>query len=94
MSPAHARVAFEPIDSLLLDLAVPTDEWDILYRLRLQIERDLLVGAEPGTDFPGHEARSRDGATARRSTGQEGEAMEQQVRVDGPADQAARSAVG
>lgn len=48
-----ARAAFTAIDAKLLDLEVPTDEWDILYRLRLQIERDLLAGIEPGTAFPG-----------------------------------------
>jgi hypothetical protein len=55
ISPAAAKRAFEAIDETLLDLSVPTDEWDILYRLRLQIERDLLAGAEPGTSFPGHD---------------------------------------
>jgi hypothetical protein len=49
-SGVHA--AFAAIDASLLDLAVPTDEWDILYRLRLEIERDLLIGARPGTAFP------------------------------------------
>ncbi len=56
---ANARVVFEAIDARLLDLAVPTAEWDILYRLRLQIERDLLAGAEPGRAFPGGERESR-----------------------------------
>lgn len=56
---ARTRAAFTAIDEELLDLAVPTDEWDILYRLRLQIERDRLVGAAPGTDFPGHERSGR-----------------------------------
>jgi hypothetical protein len=51
-----ARAAFEEIDQKLLELDVPTDEWDILYRLRLQVERDLLAGAKPGTTFPGHES--------------------------------------
>lgn len=93
MSPARSRAAFEPIDALLLDLAVPTDEWDILYRLRLQIERDLLVGAEPGTDFPGHEPNSRDGATARQSTERKAGAMDQQERGGGQSDQAVHPAV-
>jgi hypothetical protein len=53
MPRAAVPAAFKNIDARLLDLAVPTDEWDILYRLRLQIERDLLTGAEPGTAFPG-----------------------------------------
>ena len=50
-----ARSGFEGVDARLLKLDVPTDEWDILYRLRLQVERDLLAGAKPGTTFPGHE---------------------------------------
>ena len=49
-----ARAALDDIDSSLLGLEIPTDEWDILYRLRLQLERDLLAGTRPGTDFPGH----------------------------------------
>jgi hypothetical protein len=44
---------FDVIDTLLLDLAIPVDEWDILFRLRLQVERDILAGAKPGTSFPG-----------------------------------------
>ena len=93
MSPADARVAFEPIDALLLDLAVPTDEWDILYRMRLQIERDLMVGAKPGTDFPGHQTRSRDGATAPRSTGRQAGAKEERDRDGGQADKVANPVV-
>ena len=62
---ANARAVFKAIDARLLDLAVPTDEWDILYRLRLQIERDLLVGAEPGTAFPGHPLHPRGGGASR-----------------------------
>jgi hypothetical protein len=55
---AAERAEFDQIDATLLELAIPTDEWDILYRLRLQIERDLLVGAEPGTKFPGDDGRN------------------------------------
>jgi hypothetical protein len=67
---ANARAVFKAIDARLLDLAVPTDEWDILYRLRLQIERDLLVGAEPGTVFPGHAPHPR-GVGASQNPGAE-----------------------
>jgi hypothetical protein len=63
-SSARARKEFEAIDETLLDLEVPTDEWDILYRIRLQIERDLLIGAKPGTAFPGDE---RDAHESKRS---------------------------
>jgi undecaprenyl-diphosphatase len=46
--------AFLDIDASLLDLEVPAGEWDLLYGLRLQLERDLLAGSQPGTIFPGH----------------------------------------
>jgi hypothetical protein len=65
---AAARAAFAAIDARLLDLAVPTDEWDILYRMRLQIERDLLVGVKPGTASPGHEPDPRGAAAPRSAT--------------------------
>jgi hypothetical protein len=41
------------IDSALAVLTVPHDEWEILYRERLQVERDLLAGDRPGEAFPG-----------------------------------------
>lgn len=59
-STARAVKKFEAIDAALIDLAVPPDEWDLLYRIRLQIERDLLVGAEPGTVVPGDEPNPRE----------------------------------
>jgi hypothetical protein len=64
------RAAFEAIDATLLDLAVPTDEWDILYRVRLQIERDLLIGAKPGTEFPGHDSNGRESNGRHAATSQ------------------------
>jgi len=57
------RDVFAAIDALLLDLPVQTDEWDILYRLRLQGERDLLAGVRPGTAFPGRATTSLDAVT-------------------------------
>ena len=57
---AGAQAEFKAIDAKLLDLVVPIDEWDIVYRLRLQMERDLLAGSAPGTVFPGHEPNPRD----------------------------------
>jgi hypothetical protein len=41
------------IDSALAVLTVPHDEWEVLYRERLQVERDLLAGDRPGEAFPG-----------------------------------------
>lgn len=41
------------IDEALAILAVPHDEWEVLYRERLQVERDLLAGSRPGASFPG-----------------------------------------
>jgi hypothetical protein len=61
----HARLGdaaerrLRDIDDQLVSVAIPTDEWDILYRSRLQVERDLLVGSKPGTEFPGREDGAR-----------------------------------
>jgi len=52
----EAREAFSAVDEQLLDLPIDIDEWDILFRVRLQVERDLLAGDEPGTTFPGRTA--------------------------------------
>jgi hypothetical protein len=68
---AGPRGGFTAIDETLLDLAVPNDEWDILYRMRLQIERDLLAGSAPGTAFPGHEPDARAGTAAQGSSAEE-----------------------
>jgi hypothetical protein len=34
---------FAEVDDKMLDLDVPDEEWDILYRMRLEVERDVLV---------------------------------------------------
>jgi hypothetical protein len=38
------RAAFAAIDRDMAELSIDPDEWDILYRIRLQTERDVLVG--------------------------------------------------
>jgi hypothetical protein len=40
---AVSKSAFEEIDRRLTELPVSTDDWDTLYRMRLQIERDVLA---------------------------------------------------
>ena len=43
----HSRVArLRALDILLARLTVPVDEWETVYRQRLQVERDLLVGED------------------------------------------------
>jgi hypothetical protein len=43
-----SKAAFDAIDRRLNQLPVSTDEWDTLYRMRLQIERDVLArGGKP-----------------------------------------------
>jgi hypothetical protein len=44
----HEPSALAAIDRTLLSLDVPDEEWDVLYRLRLQAERDLLRRALGG----------------------------------------------
>jgi hypothetical protein len=55
LTPA-ARADLGRIDEELAALVIPYDEWEVLYRMRLQVERDLLVGHRVGDDFPGAEA--------------------------------------
>jgi hypothetical protein len=40
------------IDHRLASRDIPYDEWELLFRERLQVERDLLIGTKPGTASP------------------------------------------
>jgi hypothetical protein len=44
--------ALASIDDHLATDELPYDEWEVLYRQRLQVERDLLVGKRPGEEMP------------------------------------------
>jgi len=50
---AEIRTTLEDIDRRLAEIAIPHDEWEVLYRERLQVERDLLTGRRPGHVPPG-----------------------------------------
>jgi hypothetical protein len=43
-----AVVEFKAIDDQLATLEIPYEEWEVLYRQRLQVERDLRAGAMAG----------------------------------------------
>lgn len=43
-----AQLDLLAIDNRLAVLEIPYEEWEVLYRERLQIERDLLTGRRPG----------------------------------------------
>jgi hypothetical protein len=49
----EADAELAAIDRVLATLEIAYDEWEVLYRMRLQVERDLLAGNRPGQDFPG-----------------------------------------
>jgi len=51
--PVDPLAELASIDAALAVLTVPQDEWEVLYRERLQVERDLLAGHRPGAAFPG-----------------------------------------
>lgn len=74
-----AAAEFAAIDEALATIRVPYEEWEVLYRQRLQVERDLRAGAmvgeavlgadTPGLDGPGETIASvarllRQGASA------------------------------
>ena len=44
--------ALAEIDRHLATDELPYDEWEVLYRQRLQVERDLLAGRRPGEEMP------------------------------------------
>jgi hypothetical protein len=45
---ADTVAAFAAIDAELSTMTIPYDEWEVLYRQRLQVERDLRAGAMAG----------------------------------------------
>ncbi len=61
-----AGATLAAIDTRLATLEVPHEEWEILYRQRLQVERDLLAGRSPGSVQP-TEAGSPLGASVARN---------------------------
>jgi hypothetical protein len=50
--PPTTIASLRAIDDELAVLNVPHDEWEIVYRQRLQLERDLLAGRAPGSVLP------------------------------------------
>ena len=50
-----AAVEFASIDEALATIRIPYDEWEVLYRQRLQVERDLRAGAMAGEAVLGAE---------------------------------------
>jgi hypothetical protein len=52
---ADVEAGFEAIDSDLAKIEVPYEEWEVLYRQRLQVERDLRAGAMAGESVLGAE---------------------------------------
>ncbi len=64
--PAQAELA--AIDDELRQLEMPYEEWEVLYRERLQVERDLLTGRQPGAT-PSEGPGFADRAAIRRSAG-------------------------
>ena len=50
-----AAAEFASIDEALATIRIPYDEWEVLYRQRLQVERDLRAGAMAGEAVLGAE---------------------------------------
>lgn len=49
----RAAAELASIDHDLATVKLPYEEWETLYRIRLQVERDLLAGHRAGEAFPG-----------------------------------------
>jgi hypothetical protein len=61
---APAAAAFAEIDHLLSTIVIPYEEWEVLYRQRLQVERDLR-----------RQAMAVDGASSQQARGEQPEEM-------------------
>jgi hypothetical protein len=69
--------ALARIDQHLATDELPYDEWEILYRQRLQVERDLLLGRRPGEVMP-----TRAGSAAAGARGSPGAGFAGYLRRD------------
>jgi hypothetical protein len=61
---AQRAEALASIDDQLATKELPYDEWEVLYRQRLQVERDLLLGNRPGEEMPAAGGATSGGRTA------------------------------
>jgi hypothetical protein len=61
---AERADALAEIDHDLATDDLPYDEWEVLYRQRLQVERDLLLGKRPGEKMPAAGGASSGGRAA------------------------------
>jgi hypothetical protein len=59
---ADGRAELASIDQRLATDNLPYDEWEVLYRERLQVERDLLAGLRPGEAMPVSSGSSQAGS--------------------------------
>ena len=63
------QAEFAEIDETLATIRIPYEEWEVLYRQRLQVERDLRAGAMAGEAVLGAEQPDGDGEPALASIG-------------------------
>jgi hypothetical protein len=57
----HARDELADIDQVLARIEIPYEEWEVLYRQRLQVERDLRAGSMAGDAVLGAPAPDESG---------------------------------
>jgi hypothetical protein len=77
------RATLKAIDDELAILNVAHDEWEILYRQRLQVERDLIAGELPGSVLPSDANATAARQRSRRAEGPLGKRLEGLVAAAG-----------
>jgi len=78
--PEETLAQLSELDARLAKLEVPYDEWQVLYRLRLQLERDARAALDHGADTLAPEL-GETGTSARRT----GNDRHAEVRLPVPA---------
>jgi hypothetical protein len=77
---------FASIDQVLARLDIPAEEWDVLYRVRLQVERDFLARSGAGASSAGG------GESGSRAGSPSGTGLDAAARPMAPADDGSRPA--
>ncbi len=89
----EAAAAFAAIDESLATIPIPYEEWEVLYRQRLQVERDLRAGAMSGEAIIGGVSPGADEPAGRLTTFRNVIQVSAEVLIDAATDKSTAEAL-